>query len=360
MSTVQRWLAALGDAAIEALPAARRAGRLDRGVRPGRPPRRSGGRRSSTPPRSTWCRSTARRRSTRRGRCCGRSCVPPVPSRCWPTRASPSPQEPPWSPWRDTALCCRRGAPARRRRRPGRRPVRRVVRPLAADDVEHRRARRQRVRARIAGDGSRAVGGGGRARSSGRSPRSTSTGCTTTPRACSPSPPRPGSPCTGATDGGEPPAHAGDAGPPVVHVRAAVPRRARPAAAGQGVLGHRRPRRPPATCCARSTTSCSTGRLSAPSSTRSRRSARSLTSSAAGRSDRRAAAHPGGAPAAPLPADPPHDPRDRRAAVRVPQHRQLPGRLDLPQARRLVTQRRGGTGDGDRSARRVAELSQSD
>ena len=51
------------------------------------------------------------------------------------------------------------------------------------------------------------------------------------------------------------------------------------------------------------------------------------------RSDRRVAAQPGGAAAAPVPADPPHHPRDRRAAVRVPQHRQLRGRLDLPQAR---------------------------
>ena len=37
-------------------------------------------------------------------------------------------------------------------------------------------------------------------------------------------------------EGGGPPAHAGDAGPSGLHVRAAVPRRARPAAAGQGVL----------------------------------------------------------------------------------------------------------------------------
>ena len=69
MSTVQRWLAALGDAAIESYP---RSPCWPAGSRcsPGRPPRRSGGPRSSTPPRSTWCRSTARRRSTRRGRCC--------------------------------------------------------------------------------------------------------------------------------------------------------------------------------------------------------------------------------------------------------------------------------------------------
>ena len=32
-------------------------------------------------------------------------CVPPVPSRCWPTGSFAVAQEPPWSFWRDTALC---------------------------------------------------------------------------------------------------------------------------------------------------------------------------------------------------------------------------------------------------------------
>ena len=82
---------------------------------------------------------------------------------------------------------------------------------------------------------------------------------------------------------------------------------------------------------------------------------RILTSSAHRRRDRRAAAHPGGASAAPVPADPSHVPRDRGAAVRVPQHRQLRGRLDLPKAGRLLPQRRGATGDRDRPARRVAD-----
>ncbi len=44
----------------------------------------------------------------------------------------------------------------------------------------------------------------------------------------------------------------------------------------------------------------------------------------------------GGAAAAPVPADPPHHPRHRRTAVRVPQHRQLPGQLDLSKAGRLI------------------------
>ena len=46
--------------------------------------------------------------------------------------------------------------------------------------------------------------------------------------------------------------------------------------------------------------------------------------------------------------------RDRRTALRVPQHRQLPGRLDLSEARRLLTQRRGAARDDARPARRVA------
>ena len=81
---------------------------------------------------------------------------------------------------------------------------------------------------------------------------------------------------------------------------------------------------------------------------------RKITSSAAAGSDRRVAAHPGGASAAPVPADAPHDSRDRGAAVRVPQHRQLGGRLDLSKTGRLFAQRSRATGDGDRPARRVA------
>ena len=92
ISTVQRWLSALGDAAIAELPAAGRAGRLDRGVH--RADRRGatvGGDRRRRLVRSRAAR-TARRRSTRRGRCCGPVMCPPVPSRCWPTRASRSPR----------------------------------------------------------------------------------------------------------------------------------------------------------------------------------------------------------------------------------------------------------------------------
>ena len=72
--------------------------------------------------------------------------------------------------------------------------------------------------------------------------------------------------------------------------------------------------------------------------------------------DRRDTAQPGGASAPPLPADPSHLPRDRAAAVRVPQHRQLRSRLDLPKTGRLLTQRRRATRDHNRPARRVVQI----
>ena len=158
---------------------------------------------------------------------------------------------------------------------------------LAAAHRQHRHARRQRGRARAVGDGSRAMGGGGRARRAGarrhrRAPDARLRHQRARLRRRGPARRAPRRP-----EGGGPPAHAGDASPSVLHVRAAVPRRAGAAAAGQGVLGHRRPRRPLATCCARSTTSCSTGRRSAPSSTRSSEFRELVTSSAPSGSDRR-------------------------------------------------------------------------
>ena len=125
-------------------------------------------------------------------------------------------------------------------------------------------------------------------------------------------------------EGGEPSAHAGDASPPDADVRAAVPRRAGTAAAGQGVLGDRRPRRPLVTCCARSTTSCCTGRRSAPSSTRSSAFRELVTSDCADGSDRRVAAHSGRAAAAPVSADAPHVPRDRASGCSCPATRSAP------------------------------------
>ena len=74
----------------------------------------------------------------------------------------------------------------------------------------------------------------------------------------------------GDLERGRTPADAGDASPSVADVRAALSRRARPGATRQGVLGARRPDDAHATCCKRSTTSCTTAPRSAHSSTRSR------------------------------------------------------------------------------------------
>ena len=65
---------------------------------------------------------------------------------------------------------------------------------------------------------------------------------------------------------------------------------------------------------------------------------------------RRTAAQSGRDPAAPVPPDAPHDAGDRRTPVRVSQHRALAGRLDLPQVRCLISERRRGAGDGARAA----------
>ena len=75
-----------------------------------------------------------------------------------------------------------------------------------------------------------------------------------------------------------------------------------------------------------------------------------VTSSPQAGSGRRITADPGRAAAAALPANAPHHRRDRPAAVRHPQHRELGGRLDLPKTGRLVPQRRSATGHRDRVA----------
>ena len=73
LSTVERWLSALGDSAIEAYPPWRcsRAGSRRSAATPMTP---SVGQPWSTPRRSTSCRLTARRRSTPRARCCAPRC----------------------------------------------------------------------------------------------------------------------------------------------------------------------------------------------------------------------------------------------------------------------------------------------
>ena len=73
----------------------------------------------------------------------------------------------------------------------------------------------------------------------------------------------------------------------------------------------------------------------------------------AGDCGRRDAPDPGGTSTSPVPADPPHLQRDRPAAVRVAQHRQLRGRLDLPKTGRLLARRSGAPGDRGGFARRV-------
>ena len=73
--------------------------------------------------------------------------------------------------------------------------------------------------------------------------------------------------------------------------------------------------------------------------------------------DRPLAAQPGRVEAASIPSDPPHLPGDRRGAVRLAEHGQDPGAVDLREARRLVAQRgRGVRPDGrpGRAERRQA------
>ena len=246
MSTVQRWLSALGDSADRGVSATRGAGRLDRGadrtdhrgatvggdrrhrvVRPGTRGRHGVVRLGAGDVAGLMCPRRARAGDGRReprGR--AGAAVEPVA--------------------RPGALLVRRGAPARRRRRPGGRALRGVRRAG--------RRGRQPMRSCSASPSSRcwpwiAV--------DGRRRPSTSSGARRRRRA-----PdarlrherarlrrrRPARRAARRPGGGEPPAHPGDARPPVVHVRAALPRRPGPTAAGQGVLGHRRPhdRSPPA------------------------------------------------------------------------------------------------------------------
>jgi hypothetical protein len=74
------------------------------------------------------------------------------------------------------------------------------------------------------------------------------------------------------------------------------------------------------------------------------------------RSGRPAAADPGRAAAASLPANPPDRRTDRRASVHLDPHGQCRGQIDLPQAGRGIARRRGAKSDGDRPARRVAAV----
>ena len=165
---------------------------------PGRPPRRNGGRRSSTRRRSISCQRTARRRSSRRGPCCGPGCAPPVPSRCWPTGASRRPRS-------------RHGASGATRRCAC--MARRCCSPATSTRPLPCSPRRPRspppcptpirsLTARPSWPCWRWIVGSGRRRpstSTVHSVPSMSIGCRTTRRACSPSPAQPGSLCTEAT-----------------------------------------------------------------------------------------------------------------------------------------------------------------
>ena len=159
ISTVQRWLVGARRRRHRGVPPAGGARRLDRGV--DRADRRgaSGGRRSSTPRRSTWCRADGSAsfdsaRAMLRAVMCAAG-----PEQMLADASFAVAQEPPWSPWRDTALCMlRRGAPARRRRRPGARAVLARRPPSAAAIGNTDTVVDARGRARRAGDGSRAAG----------------------------------------------------------------------------------------------------------------------------------------------------------------------------------------------------------
>ena len=73
------------------------------------------------------------------------------------------------------------------------------------------------------------------------------------------------------------------------------------------------------------------------------------------RSGRPVAAHPGRAAAASLPANTPDRRPDRRPAAPLQPHGQGPGPIDLPQAGRILTQRRHTTSNSDRLVRRLAD-----
>ena len=338
---------------------ARRAGRLGRGVdRADRRGATVGGdpRRRLVRPGARW---TARRRSTRRGPCCGPCMCPAGPEQMLADASFAVAQEPPWSPWRDTALVLlRRGASAHRRRRPGRAPCSRrrprwrpttrnadalvlseselallamdrgrwaeaaehVERALAAID-EHRMHDYATSVLAFAAAARLAVHRGDLEEADRQLTRAM--------RA------RPS--CTFAL--------------PFLAVRVRLQLAKVYWALGDHATARHLLREIDDILLHRPALGALVDEVVGVPR-------RSLTSSAQSGAGRRVAAHPGGASAAPVPADAPHDPRDRRAAVRLPQHRQLRGRLDLPEAGRLLTQRRGATGDGDRPARRVAALSQ--
>ena len=183
-------------------------------------------------------------------------------------------QEPPWSPWRDTALLLAAHA------------------HLLAGDVDEARvlfaeavtrrgdASATPTRSSTARPSSRCwrwITGGGPRRpnaSNGLSRSSTSIGCTTTRSACSPSPWRLALRCTAAIWTRRTDSSPGRCGP-VRRARSCCPSsRCAPGCSSPRRTRHEATRPPLAISCERSTSSCSTGRPWARSSTRWRRSAR--------------------------------------------------------------------------------------
>ena len=105
MSTVQRWLSALGDDAIEGYPPLAVLGRLGRGDdrADGRRPAMGGDRRCRFVRPGPGGRHA--HRSTPRGRCSAAAMCPAGPEQAMTDATFAVAQEPPWSPWRDQALC---------------------------------------------------------------------------------------------------------------------------------------------------------------------------------------------------------------------------------------------------------------
>ena len=245
---------------------------------------------------------------------------------------------------RPGARAARRGAPARRRPRRRRALFAEALRAAAPRSATPTRSSSASPSSPC-WPWTRAMGRGGRSTSSAALAAIDEHRMHDYVAPCSPSPPRPGSRCTGATWTRRTVSSRGRCGP----VRRA---RMRPHGSPCGCgcswrrcLGARRSRRPRATCCARSTTSCSTGPRSARSSRRSTELRASLVVERTGGRDARPAAHARRSCGCSRTCRRTSRCREiARAAVRLAQHRQLRGRLDLPQARCLVAQRSSGAG----------------
>ena len=248
MSTVQRWLAAVGDSAVEDYPPlAVLAGWVT--VLTGQTARRE---RWATivdaasfdlVPLDGSASFDSARAMLRAVMC------PAGPEQMMADASFAVAQEPPWSPWRDAALCLCAEAHLLIGDVDQAGVLFAESATLAVDDVQYRFLRPQRVRAGSVGDGSADDGRRRPSTCNGHSMPSTSIGCTTTPPACSPSPPQPGLPSTAATRRRRTASwRSAMRARPSLHVRVAIPRRAPATATGQGLPRQRRRDRPPVIC----------------------------------------------------------------------------------------------------------------